>query len=82
MLPLELQALRLTTVTASSLLLLLLISAETGPKLDVNTRWRREAEALRHFHEIELVHVENGAQGVRGVRLEVGAVAVFGGLGE
>jgi hypothetical protein len=26
------------------------------------------------------VHVENGAQGVRGVRLEVGAVAVFGGL--
>ncbi len=62
MLPLELQpALWLAAVIASSLLLLLLVSAETRPKLDVDTRRRRETEALGHLDKIQLVYVENGA---------------------
>lgn len=80
--PLKLQPLpirRLTPVIPPTLLLLL-IAAETRAQLDVDA-WRVwESEALGHLDEIEFVHVKNGAQGVRGVGLEVRAVAIFCGL--
>lgn len=79
MLPLKLQSLGLAPVVAPSLVLLL-IAAETRPELDINARWCREPKALCHLDEIELVHVEDRAQGVRRIRLDVRAVAFFRGL--
>lgn len=81
-LPLKLQPLlgRLVAVVAPALLLLLLVAAQAGAELDVDARRGREAEALGDLDEVELVHVEDGAEGVGGVGLEVRAVAFFGGL--
>ena len=83
LLPLKLQPLpitRLTAVRPSTLLLLFLVAAQTRAQLDVDA-WRRlETEAFGYFDEIEFVDVEDGAEGVGGVGLEVGAVAVFCGL--
>lgn len=62
------------------MLLLALVPAQTGTQLDVDARGGRESETLGDFDEIEFVDVENGAEGVGGVGLEVGAVTVFGGL--
>lgn len=83
MLPLELQSstvLRLTAVRAASLLLLLLIAAETGAQLDVNARWGIESEALGNLDEVKLVDVEHGAKRVRGVCLEIRTVTILGRL--
>jgi hypothetical protein len=58
----------------------LLVAAQTGAERDVDA-WRSgEAEAFGYFDEIQFVYVEDRAQTVRGVCLEVGAVSVFGGL--
>lgn len=57
-----------------------MLRLKTSPELDINARRSREPKALGNLDQIELVDVEDGAEGVRGVRLEVGAVAVFGGL--
>ena len=81
MLPLKLRAmpilLRLTPIAATTLFL---VPRHACPQGDVHSGRRGEAEALRDFHEIQLVNVEDAAEAVRRVRLEVGAVAVFGGL--
>ena len=60
----------------------LLIPAQTRAQANVNSGRRAKPEALGDLDEIEFVHVEDGAQAVGGVGLQVGAVAVFGGLVE
>lgn len=84
-LPLELQAftpLRLAAVRPAALLLLLLVPAQAGTQRDVNTGWGGESEALGHLDEVQLVHVEDGTEGMRGIGLEVRAVTFLGGLEE
>lgn len=64
-LPLELQPLivvGLIAVGPSALLLLLFVPAETRAELDVDAWWRRESESLGDLDEIELVHIEHGAE--------------------
>lgn len=61
---------------------LLLVTRHARSQCDIYPRWRGESEALCYFHEIELVYVEDAAEAVRGVGLQVGAVAVFGRLGD
>lgn len=81
--PLKLQpfpVLRLTPVIPTTLLLLLLVTTKTRAKLDIDARRGRESKALGHLDQVELVDVEDGAERVRGVSLEIGAVAVFRGL--
>lgn len=83
MLPLKLQpstVLRLAAVRAASLLLLLLVAAETGAQLDVNAGRSSETEALRNLDEVKLVHVEHSAEGVRSVCLEIRTVTILGRL--
>jgi hypothetical protein len=82
MLPLEFQsfAVRLAAVIAPPLLLLLFVATQTSSQLDVNAWWGGEAEAFGNLDEIELVYVEYRAKGMRGIRLEVGAVTFLGGL--
>lgn len=73
-LALELQSLPvlgLAAVCPSSLLLLLLVTAQAGTQLDVNAGRRREAEALGHLDKVQLVDVEHGAERVGGVGLQV-----------
>lgn len=73
-LPLELQAfttLGLAAVRPAALLLLLLVPAQASSQRNVDPGRGRETEALGHFDEVQLVHVEDGAEGVRGVGLEV-----------
>lgn len=81
MLPLELGAisplLRLAPIAA---LYHLLVPSHARSQRDIHSRRRGEPEALCHFHEIEFVNVEDAAEAVRSVGLEVGAVAVFCGL--
>lgn len=52
----------------------------TRAQIDVDARRYREAKGLGDFLEVELVDVEDATQTMRGVGLEVGAVAVFSGL--
>lgn len=83
MLPLELQTsavLGLTAVCAASLLFLLLITAQAGAQLDINAGWGGETEALGNLDKVELVHVEDSTERVRGVCLEVGPVTILGRL--
>lgn len=83
MLPLELQSsavLGLTAVCAASLLLLLPVTAQAGTQLDVNAGRGVETEALGNLDKVELVHVKDSAEGVRGVCLEVGSVTILGRL--
>lgn len=83
MLPLELQAftiLGLAAVRPAALLLLLLVPAQARSQRNVNPRGGREAKALGHLDEIQLVHVKDGTKGVRGVGLEIRAVTFLGGL--
>ena len=85
MLALELQpttVLGLTAVCTASLLLLLLVTAQAGTELDVNAGRGIETKALRNLDEVELVHIEDSAERVRGVCLEVGTVSILGGLRE
>ena len=60
--------------------LLLLVTAHARGEGDVNTRWGRKTKTLGNFDEIKFVHVEDGAERVGGVGLEVGSVALFCGL--
>lgn len=83
MLPLKLQSstvLGLAAVSAASLLLLLLVAAETGAQLDVNAGGSIETEALGDLDKIKLVHVEHGAEGVRSICLEIRTVTILGRL--
>lgn len=70
--------LRLTTVSATALVALL----HAGAEGDVDARRGGEAEGLGDLDEVEGVDVEDAAQAVRRVGLQVGAVAVFGRLEE
>jgi len=64
-LALELHAPALSGLTSIRLpRTLLLVSAHTGAELDVDSRGRREAEALGYLDEIQLVHVEDAAETV------------------
>lgn len=69
---------RLAAVISSSLLLLIATHACAESYVDTGRGW--ETEALCNFHEVELVDVEDGAEGMGGIGLEVGAVSVFRGL--
>lgn len=72
MLALELQTrsvLGLAAVRATSLRFL--IPTQAGAQLDVDAGRGREAEALGDLDQVELVHVEDGAEGVGGVGLKV-----------
>lgn len=50
---------------------LLLVTAHAGAKRDVHSRWGRKTKTLGDFDEIKFVHVEDGAQGMGGISLEV-----------
>ena len=56
------------------------VPCHAGAHVDVDARWHREAEAARHRGQVELVHVEDGAQAVRRIGVQVRAEAFFGGL--
>ncbi|TKW56812.1 hypothetical protein CTA1_6381 [Colletotrichum tanaceti] len=60
----------------------LLVAAHARADRDVDPWRRREAEALGHLGQVQLVDVEDGAQRVAGVRVQVAAVAVLGALVE
>lgn len=73
-LPLELQPLvvpRLAAVGPASLLILLLVTAQTGTQRDVDTGWRIESKALGHLDQVQLVHVKDSTQGMGSISLEV-----------
>jgi hypothetical protein len=59
-----------------------LVAAHARPQRNVNPRRCREAKALGHLDQVQLVHVEDGPQAVRRVRLQVRAVPVLGRLVE
>ena len=69
--------LRLTSVASTTLFL---VPRHACSQRDVHPGWGGETEALRDFHEIQLVDVEDATEAMRGVGLEVGAIAVFCGL--
>lgn len=74
MLALELQSLAvpgLAAVCPSSLLLLLLVTAQAGTQLNVNAGRGGESEALGHLDKVQLVDVEHGAERVGGIGLQV-----------
>lgn len=52
----------------------------TRTQINIHPRRDRKAKTLRHFLQIQLVDIEHRPQRVRGVGLQIGAVAVFGGL--
>lgn len=59
---------------------LLLVSLHTRSELDIDS-WRRgEPETFGHFDQIELVDVKDRPEAVAGVCLQIGSIAVFGGL--
>jgi len=60
--------------------LLFLVTTHAGGERDVDTRWGRKTTTLGDFDEIKFVHVEDGAERVGGVGMEVGSVALFCGL--
>jgi hypothetical protein len=59
-----------------------LVAAHARPERNVNPRRCREAEALGHLDQVQLVHVEYRPQAVRCIRLQVRAVPVLGRLVE
>lgn len=67
---------RLTPIASSTGQLL--VALHTTSELYVYARWSGETERFGEFNEVKLMYVEDGAEGVRGVSLDVGAVAVFG----
>lgn len=71
-----LRLMRLTPIRSSALLLL--VPAHASAQRDVHPRRCRESKGLGHLDQIQLVHVEDASQTVRGVRLEVAAVALLG----
>lgn len=75
--PLELLPLpRLTPVSSSPLFLL--VSAHACSQRDVNA-WRRgKAETLGHLHQVELVHIKDRPETMRGVCLQlIGLLAIL-----
>jgi hypothetical protein len=70
---------RLATIR---LLLGVLVPAQPSCQRQINPRRLREAKALGDLGEVELVDVEDGAQAVAGVGVEVGPVALLGALVE
>ena len=76
MLALELRA-GLAAVVPSALWLFVF---QAGTELDIDAGRRREAEALGHLNQVELVHVEDGPERMGGICLKVGAVTFLGGL--
>lgn len=57
---------------------LFLIPTHARAERDIHPGRDREAEALGHFNQIELMDVEDGAERMAGVGLQVAAVAVLG----
>ena len=49
----------------------------TRAQINVHPRWRRESEALRHLHKIQVMHIEYTSQRVRRIGLQIRAVPVF-----
>lgn len=52
----------------------------TRAQVDIHTRRDRESKAFGNLLQVELVDVKYRAQRMRGVGLQVGAVAIFRGL--
>lgn len=76
--PLLLELPRLTTVVSAALELVVVPAAlHAGADGDVDAGRRGETERFGDFDEVEGVDVEDGAQRVRGVGVQVGAVPVF-----
>lgn len=77
--PLLLELPRLTTVVSAALGLVVVVipALHAGADGDVDARRRGETERFGDFDEVEGVDVEDGAQRVRGVGVQVGAVPVF-----
>jgi len=69
---------RLTAVRPSPLLLL--VPRHAGPESNVHPRGRGKPKRLGKFHEVQLVDVKDGPQGVGRVGVEVASVAIFGTL--
>lgn len=67
---------RLTAICPPSLIALL----HAGTEIDVHSRRHGETERFRDLLQVQTVDVEDAAKRVRGVGLEIGAVAVFCGL--
>lgn len=59
---------------------LLLVSLHTRSELDIDSRWRGKPETFGYFDQIELVDVKDRPEAVTGVCLQIGSIAVFGGL--
>ena len=78
-LPLEFEpvpvVLRLAAIGSASLLLLVPLHA--ARQLDVDPGWGGETKAFGEFNQIELMNIEDAAERVRGVGLDIRAVAVF-----
>lgn len=72
--------LRLTSVSPSALYLL--VSAHAGTQGDIDTRRGWETETFGDFDEIEFIDVEDGAEGVWRIGVDVGSVTFFGGFVE
>lgn len=72
----EAVGLRLAAVCSATFVALL----HAGTESDVNARRSGETEGFGDLDEIKAVDVEDAAQAVRCVGLEVGTVTVFGGL--
>ena len=72
----EAVGLRLTAVCSATFVALL----HAGTESDVNARRSGETEGFGDLDEIKAVDVEDAAQAVRCVGLEVGTVTVFGRL--
>lgn len=71
---------RLTSIRPPPLRLL--IPTHARAHSNIHPRRRREAKALCHLGQIQLIHVKHGAQRVRRVRVQIGTVAVLGALVE
>ena len=72
----EAVGLRLAAVCSATFVALL----HAGTESDVNARRSGETEGFGDLDEIKAVDVEDAAQAVRCVGLEIGTVTVFGGL--
>lgn len=55
-----------------------LVSAHAGAQLDIDTGWRVEAKALGYLGKVELVDVEDTAQAVAGVGVDISFETVLG----
>jgi hypothetical protein len=73
--PSSILLLRLTAIHSPPILFLVPRHART--KCYVHSRGRGKAKALGNLHEVEFVHVEDTAEAVRRVGLQVTAVRVF-----